>query len=125
MNNDADIDDLKNSVDELNETLRCLKNEVKQLKERPIISQPLSEIPSDEQQKATPLPKKEPRYMKYEIKKQKEEPSIENKEPTEEEEISTEEINPIEEEMKEIRYSMKCLKYEVKQLKKRFHIKLI
>ena len=112
MNNDADIDDLKNSVDELNETLRCLKNEVKQLKERPIISQPLSEIPSDEQQKTKPPPKKEPRYMKYEIKKQKEEPSIENKE-------------PIEEEMKEIRYSMKCLKYEVKQLKKRFHIKLI
>lgn len=69
VNNDTDIDALKDNMRELDEALRCLKHEMKQLKERPVVSSIQPNEPVD----LSPL-ENDLRCLKYEVKRLKERP---------------------------------------------------
>ena len=71
-----DIDSLKNSHNELEEALRCLKHEMKQLKSNtpePIVSAPVEQTPVDLSPHENDI-----RCLKYEVKRLKEHPVVEN-----------------------------------------------
>ena len=117
-----DIDSLKNSYNELEEALRCLKHEMKQLKSstpEPIVSSPFEQTPIDNSSDIDSLKnsvnelEEALKCIKYEMRqvKQNNSSTITNEYSTEEFDLQNNLI------INHILHDIDCLKYEIRKIK--------
>ena len=75
IDHNEELETVKNSVNELEEALRCLKHEIKQLKSTPIPEPVVSQAPVEESTPVDLTPvENDIRCLKYEVKRLKERP---------------------------------------------------